>query len=202
VIPSSDTLSIWSPGTASGGLFEREQQACAAGLKDVDAGFVDFHRVEQVYGPSGCTDGATVSVARSWNTVTDYLTSIPGTSVTNRVSNTLGGALGVSFDLHVDQAPPCLQSGAPVPAVLFFPATVPDTTFGTRLVVKPVWWPKGESLRVWVVDVAGDVVVVLLGHNETAFAHANYIGTLTPPSERFLTKAYGVLDQLRFLPAG
>jgi hypothetical protein len=199
-VPSSDTVSIYSPGTASGFVFERSGQACFSGPVDVDAGFVDFHRVEQVYGPTACADGSTMSVGRSWNTVTDYLSTIPGTSVTNRVSTTLGGALGVNFDLHIDEASACLQSGAPVPAVLFFPETQPDLEWGTHLVVKPVWWPEGEDVHLWVLDVAGNVVVVILGHDETAYAERRRIGTPAPPSQNFLKKAYGVLDTLRFLP--
>jgi class 3 adenylate cyclase len=188
-VPSPDSLSVFTPGTASGGVFEQQQQACAAGLSDPDAGFVDFHRVEQIYGPTACADGSTVSVGRSWNTVTDYLTSIPGTSVTNRVSDTLGGALGVSFDLHVDDASTCLQSGAPEAAILFFPGTRPATLFGTQMVVRPVWWPKDGYLHMWVVDVAGDVVVVILGHEETAYAERRRFASQMPPSQDFLTKA-------------
>jgi hypothetical protein len=200
-VPSPDSLFIYTPGTATGGNFEREQQACAAGLDDPDAGFVEFHRVEQIYGPSACADGSTVSVGRSWNTVTEYLTSLPGTSVTNRVSDTLGGALGVSFDLHVDEASTCLQSGAPESAILFFPGTRPATLLGTQLVVRPLWWPEGANLHVWVVDVNGEVVVVILGHDETAYAERRPNATSTAATQAFLIKAYAVLKTLRFLPA-
>ena len=201
-VPSSDSLSFWSPGTPSGGTFKQSGNACFAGLQDVDAGFLDFHRIEQIYRPTACADGATTSVGRSWNMVTEYLTSIPGTSVTNRVSTTLGGALGVSFDLHVDDASTCQQSGAPVPAILFFPETRPPTIFDTRLVVRAVWWPKGADLHVWVVDVTGDVVVVILGHilGHDEANLADPVGRPAPLSQNFLKKAYGVLDHLRFLP--
>jgi hypothetical protein len=53
---------------------------------------------------------------------------------------------------------------------------------------------------VWVVDVAGDVGVVILGHDETAFAERRRNASSTAPTQAFLTKAYAVLKTLRFLP--
>src|SRR5919108_4729639 len=98
---------------------------CASSQRQADAGFVSLNRVEQVYGPTACDDGVTRSIG-SWDALVDYLTTLPGTTVSNRASASFGGVLGVGFDLHVDAGTVCSQSGAPTRAVLAFPTTTID----------------------------------------------------------------------------
>jgi class 3 adenylate cyclase len=187
--PGPDTFYMYWPGTATGGQFEDTGEACAADQRAADAGFVDFHRVEQVYGQTACDDGLTSSVGGSWNALVDYLTSLPGTTVTGRTSASLGGVVGVAFDLHVDHAEPCLQSGAPLPAVLAFPMTVVERG-SQRTRVAPRWWGEGQYLHVWILKVDSQLVVVSLGHD----------GSTSQPNSAFTRKAYPVLQSVRFLP--
>lgn len=188
--PGPDMFYLYSPGSPTGGLASQQGDPCLAGESDDEAGSVSLYRVEQVYGATACSDGVTRSINGSWNELVDYLTTLPGTSIADRVSAQLGGAIGVAYDLHVDEAPSCPQSGAPGPAVLAFPTTVVDRTTG-RSRVEPRWVGEGQYLRVWVVDVDGRPVVAFLGR----------IGATTPASDAFLRKAYPVLESLRFIPS-
>ena len=189
-VPGPDTFYMYWPGTPTGGAAAVFGNPCVGGERDEDAGSVALYNVELVYGPTACEDGVTRSVEGSWNALVEYLTAIPGTSATGRVSASLGGAVGVAFDLHVDVAAPCAQSGAPVRAVLAFPTTVIERATG-RARVQARWFGEGQYLRVWVVDVEGQLVVAVLTRD----------GSTTPPSTAFTRKAYPVIDTLRFLPS-
>ena len=160
---------------------------CASSQRQPDAGFLALHRVAQVYGPTACSDGVTHSIG-SWDGLVDYLTTLPGTTVTNRASASFGGVLGVGLDLHVDAGTACPQSGAPTRAVLVFPTTTIDRAEGHPRVA-PVWWGEGQYLRLWIVDVNGQLVVASLGHELSA----------EPVSRTFVDKAYRVVQSLQFL---
>jgi hypothetical protein len=162
---------------------------CASSQREPDAGFLSLNRVAQVYGPTGCDDGVTRSIA-SWDALVGYLTSLPGTTVTNRASASFGGVLGVGFDLHVDAGTVCAQSGAPTRAVLVFPTTTIDRN-DRQSRVAPVWWGEGQYIRLWVVEVDGQLVVGSLGHERST----------EPLSRIFVDKAYRVVQSLRFVSA-
>jgi len=183
-----DGLYLWTPGAAGAAIAPIAGDPCVGRQTAADAGYLALNKVEQLYADTGCEDGTTRSFDRSWDTLVAYLTSRPGTTVTNRASATLGGAVGVGFDLHVDRGIVCPASGAPVRAVLAFPMTVLDSTGLSRVAV--VWWGEGQYLHVWVVDVDGRLVVATLGHE----------GSSEPLDRGFLDKAYRVIPTLRFLP--
>jgi class 3 adenylate cyclase len=183
-----DGLYLWTPGAAGSVIAPIAGDPCVGRQTADDAGYPALHHVEQVYGPTACDDGATHAIGRSWDALVDYLTSRPGTSVTNRASATFGGVVGVGFDLHVDQGTVCPTSGAPLRAVLAYPTTVVDAAGLSR--VAPVWWGEGQYLRIWIVDVGGKLVVASLGHE----------GSSEPLDRVFIDKAYRVIQSLRFLP--
>jgi class 3 adenylate cyclase len=183
-----DSLYLWTPGMAGSAIAPIAGEQCAGRQIAADAGYLELNHVEQVYAPTACDDGATRSIGGSWNALTDYLTSRPGTSVTNRASATFGGVVGVGFDVHVDQGTVCLSSGAPVRAILAFPTTVVDVSGASR--VAAVWWGEGQYLRIWVVDVDGRLVVATIGHE----------GSSEPLSRGLLEKVYRVIQKLRFVP--
>jgi class 3 adenylate cyclase len=189
--PGNDTFYIYSPGSPQGGFADQQGDPCAGFERDDEAGSLALYRVELVYGPTACEDGATISVGRSWNALVDYLTTLSGTTVTNRVSASFGGALGVAFDLHVDAGTVCPLSGAPVRAVLAFPMTVSEVPSG-RSHPEPRWFGEGQYMRLWVVDVDSQLVVAVLTRD----------GSTTPLSTVFTRKAYPVIDSLRFVPSG
>jgi class 3 adenylate cyclase len=189
VRPGPDGLYLWTPGAAGAAIAPIAGDPCVGRQTANDAGYLALNHVEQVYAPTACDDGATHSIGRSWDVLVDYLTSRPGTSVTNRASATFGGVVGVGFDLHVDRGTVCPSSGAPLRAVLAYPTTVVDQAGLSRVV--PVWWGEGQYLQVWVVDVEGRLVVAILGHE----------GSSEPLNRVFIDKAYRVIQSLRFLPA-
>jgi hypothetical protein len=184
-----DGLYLWTPGAAGSPIAPIAGDPCAGRQTADDAGYLALNHVEQVYGPTACDDGKTRSIGRSWDALVDYLTSRPGTSVTNRASATFGGVVGVGFDLHVDQGTVCSSSGAPLRAVLAYPMTVVEQGLSR---VAPVWWGEGQYLRIWIVDVDGRLVVAVLGHE----------GSSEPLDRAFIDKAYRVTPSLRFLPGG
>jgi hypothetical protein len=184
-----DGLYLWTPGAAGSVIAPIAGDPCAGRQTAADAGYLALNHVEQVYGPTACDDGATHSIGRSWDALVEYLTSRPGTSVTNRASATFGGVVGVGLDLHVDQGTVCSSSGAPLRAVLVYPTTVVDAAGLSR--VAPVWWGEGQYLRIWIVDVEGRLVVAILGHE----------GSSEPLDRAFIDKVYRVIQSLRFLPA-
>jgi hypothetical protein len=184
-----DWLYFWTPGAAgnpNAGVFGLE---CFGRQTAADSGYLSLYRVEQVYAATGCDDGATVTFGRSWEALVEYLTSRPGTSVTDRVSAPFGGVIGVAFALHVDQGTVCLTSGAPRRSVLAFPTT---TLIQGRSRVTPVWWGEGEHIRVWVVDVDGTPVVAIVGHE----------GSSAALGHGFVDKALRLIQTLRFVPTG
>jgi class 3 adenylate cyclase len=180
-----DLFYMYSPGTNFMEQFAGDP--CASTQRDPDAGFLSLNRVAQVYGPTGCDDGVTQSIT-SWDALVSYLTTLPGTSVSNRASASFGGVVGVGFDLHVDAGTVCLQSGAPTRAILIFPTTTIDRV-GGRTRVAPVWWGEGQYIRLWVVDVGGQLVVGSLGHELSS----------EPVSRIFVDKAYRLIQSLQFL---
>jgi hypothetical protein len=184
-----DGLYLWTPSAVGSPVAPIAGDPCLGRQTADDAGYLALNHVEQVYGPTACDDGVTRSIGRSWDALVDYLTSRPGTSVTNRASAAFGGVVGVGFALHVDQGTVCPSSGAPLRAVLAYPATIVDAAGLSR--VAPVWWGEGQYLQVWVVDVEGRLVVAILGHE----------GSSEPLDRVFIEKAYGVIQSLRFLPA-
>jgi class 3 adenylate cyclase len=184
-----DSLYWWTPGMAGSAIAPIAGDPCVGRQTAADAGYLELNHVEQVYALTACDDGATRSIGGSWDALTDYLTSRPGTSVTNRASATFGGVIGVGFDVHVDQGTVCPSSGAPVRAVLAFPTTVVDASGASR--VAAVWWGEGQYLRIWVVDVDGRLVVATLGHE----------GSSEPLDRAFIDRAYRVTQSLRFLAA-
>ena len=188
VLPGPDGLYLWTPGAAGAAIAPIAGDPCVGRQTADDAGYLALNHVEQVYGPTACDDGVTRSIGRSWDALVDYLTTRPGTSVTNRASATFGGVVGVGFDLHVDQGTVCSSSGAPLRAVLAYPTTVVDHAGRSR--VAPVWWGEGQYLRIWLVDVDGRLVVAILGHE----------GSSNPLDRGFTDKAYRVIGSLRFLP--
>jgi hypothetical protein len=185
--PGPDLFYMFAPGADI--LQDVAGDPCASSQREPDAGFLSLNRVAQVYGPTACEDGVTRSIG-SWDALVQYLTSLPGTSVSNRASASFGDVLGVGFDLHVDAGTVCLQSGAPTRAVLVFPATTIDRVAGQRRVA-PVWWGEGQYIRLWVVDVDGQLVVGSLGHELSS----------EPVSRAFSDKAFRVVQSLRFLPS-
>jgi class 3 adenylate cyclase len=182
-----DGLYLWTRGAAAGVLPIAGDPCIGRQIAD-DAGYLALNHVGQVYEPTACDDGVTRSIGGSWDALVDYLTSRPGTSVTNRASASFGGVVGVGFDLHVDQGTVCSSSGAPLRAVLAYPTTVVDDAGLSR--VAPVWWGEGQYLRIWIVDVDGRLVVAVLGHE----------GSSKPLDRAFVDKAYRAIQSLRFLP--
>jgi class 3 adenylate cyclase len=183
-----DLFYMYQPGADI--LQDVAGDACASSQRQPDAGFLSLNRVTQVYGPTACDDGVTRSIA-SWDALVDYLASLPGTTVSNRASASFGGVLGVGFDLHVDAGMVCPESGAPTRAVLAFPTTTIDRAqYHAR--VAPVWWAEGQYIRLWVVDVDGQLIVGSIGHELST----------EPVSRDFIDKAYRVIQTLRFLPVG
>jgi class 3 adenylate cyclase len=187
--PGPDLFYMYAPGADI--LQNVAGDPCASSQREPDAGFLSLNRVDQVYGATACADGVTRSIGRSWDALVTYLTSLPGTSVSNRASASFGGVVGVGFDVHVDAGTVCPQSGAPTRAVLVFPTTTIDRAAGQPRVAA-VWWGEGQYLRLWVVDVSGQLVVATLGHELST----------EPVSRAFIDKAYRVIQSLRFLPAG
>jgi class 3 adenylate cyclase len=185
--PGPDLFYMFAPGSDI--LQNVAGDPCASSQREPDAGFLSLNRVAQVYGPTACDDGVTRSIA-SWDALVGYLTTLPGTSVSNRASASFGGVLGVGFDLHVDAGTVCPQSGAPTRAVLIFPTTTIDRAAGQPRVAA-VWWGEGQYIRLWVVDVGGQLVVGSLGHELSS----------EPVSQIFIEKAYRVLQSLRFVSA-
>jgi class 3 adenylate cyclase len=183
-----DLLYMFQPGTdITQGL---AGDPCASTQRQPDAGFVSLNRVGQVYATTACEDGVTRSIG-SWDALVDYLTNLPGTTVTDRASASFGGVLGVGFDLHVDAGKVCPQSGAPTRAVLAFPTTNVDRSTGQSRVA-PVWWAEGQYIHLWVVDVDGRLVVGSIGHESST----------APVSRTFVDKAYRVIETLRFVAGG
>jgi hypothetical protein len=183
-----DSLYLWTPGMAGSAIAPIAGEPCAGRQTAADAGYLELNHVEQVYAPTACADGATRSIGGSWDALVEYLTSRPGTSITNRGSDTFGGVVGEGFDVHVDKGTACSSSGAPVRAVLAFPTTILDVTGASR--VAAVWWGEGQYLRIWVVDVDGRLVVVTIGHE----------GSSEPLNRDFLDRVYRVIRTIRFLP--
>src|SRR5206468_2715041 len=118
----------------------------------------------------------------------EYLTSLRGTSVSNRSTASFGGVVGVGFDLHVDVGTVCPQSGAPARAVLVFPTTTIDRNGGQSRAVA-VWWGEGQYVRLWVVEVDGQLVVGSLGQEKST----------QPINRAFSDKAYRLIQSLRFV---
>jgi class 3 adenylate cyclase len=185
--PGPDLFYLFAPGSDI--LQNVAGDPCASSQREPDAGFLSLNRVAQVYGPTACDDGLTRSIA-SWDALVEYLTSLPGTTASNRASASFGGVVGVGFDLHVDAGTVCPQSGAPTRAVLVFPTTTIDRNDGQSRVA-PVWWSEGQYIRLWVVDVGGQLVVGSLGHELSS----------EPVSRIFGDKAYRVVQSLRFVSA-
>jgi hypothetical protein len=189
--PGPDLFYMYAPGASI--LQDIAGDPCASSTssqRDPDAGFLSLNRVEQVYGATACNDGVTRSIGRSWDALVDYLTTLPGTTVSNRASASFGGIVGVSFDIHVDAGTVCLQSGAPTRAVLVFPTTTIDR-IPREPRVAAVWWGEGQYLRLWVIDVSGQLIVATIGHELST----------EPVNRGFIDKAYRVIQSLRFLPA-
>jgi hypothetical protein len=186
--PGPDLFYMYAPGADI--LQNVAGDPCASSQREPDAGFLLLNRVEQVYGATACNDGMTRSIGRSWDALVDYLTTLPGTTVSNRASASFGGIVGVGFDVHVDAGTVCLQSGAPTRAVLVFPATTIDRNLQQPRVAA-VWWGEGQYLHLWVVEVSGQLVVATIGHELST----------EPVSRVFIDKAYRVMQSLRFLPA-